>query len=142
MVKKHVKKIMVPKIIEVQSNDFILKTSFETRDGKMFDDESTAERYEESLDFSKIEKIDLSNLGISFYDIGDFWYKPKDEKEADFLKQYFNYPNCYINGIEKIKAGEWFNFRYDDFGDSRPAVTIRSLVEFKEDIDRLFKVLS
>jgi hypothetical protein len=137
--KKIVKKIMVPKYIEVQSDEFENVTTYETFDGKMFDSKDDAEHHETKLKFSKLRE---ESLQYDFPDVSGSWYKANTEADLQFLKDYFVSPYDISHGMDTIKVGEWFCVSVDYGGDCKDSITFITKSNFKALVKDLLDHLS
>src|SRR3972149_1256250 len=121
MVDKIVEKIQKYKKIENGLQEIIRYKAF---DGKIFEKESDARKYEAQVTFSinlgMIECIDTLNeddIGLNVHK----WYRPKNESEIEILKDIFLYKDRYTTLEEgsEIKIGEWVGCDYEYGGDYR-----------------------
>lgn len=136
---KIVKKMMIPKYIEVQSDEFKDVVVYKTIDGLEFKKEAEAILHESKLIYTDIPVIDFDIFPIS----EGRWYKPTDQKEVDSLIVIFkNNAKISEEHIKKIHVGEWINAYYDYGGDSCPdRYVIFTKDEFLRRVDELLERL-
>lgn len=128
---------MIPKFIEVQSDDFKEVVVYETIDGKTFDSEIQALHHEDRIKIGKIKKI------YRDFEIGDIWYNPSDDEQVDILKRRFSFSgDISEDNLNKIKTNQWINVHCNYGGDYPDEYTITTFDEFKKEIDALFALLS
>ncbi len=131
-------KRMIPKFIEVQSDDFEIVEEYQAEDGKVFSDLGEAVKHESQTKFNIIEKT-----SFWFPTIDDTWYKARDQKELDFLvnRLSVNYGGRRY-GVTKLKPGEWFtHVAKDRDGVGTTADHFVPLSKLKECYAELLKLL-
>ena len=131
--KEHNNKRMIPKFVEVQSDEFETVTTYECEDGTSFDNKADAERYEARLKLGMAEHKEFDG----FTEIYGKWYRAKNEDELNFLKNWLadrNPKSGNVSGDEKIKVGEWFTVHTRYNGDSRDEYIFVTLKDMKKEI--------
>jgi hypothetical protein len=136
--KEIITEVTEPNYVTVKKGTKVRKIKqYQTDDGKLFDKKDEAERYEFKLEFDKIDHI----IDSFIYDLGERWYRAKDEKELELLKQKLTWSHSNIRGLNNIKIGEWFNYRVEDGGDYRDDIYFTPLSEFENEVSRLMHLL-
>jgi hypothetical protein len=137
--KIHKNRHMIPKYVEVQSDDFEEIITYETEDGKIFDKDSLQEAkiHEHNLKMAKIEK----RIFEDFIPVDDCWYKVKNQEEMDFIKEWYSdSKGVSISGQNKIKIGEWFCVHNLYAYDSTDVYTFVTLKEFKSNFEDFLNI--
>ena len=129
---KIVKKVMIPKLIEVQSEDFKEVVTYKTIDGQEFPSFDGAQKHEDRIIYDSVQYVE-TNLD----DIGYYWYKAKTQEELDACTRHIT-NRAHAHGVRYIKVGEWFNILWNDDGED---CTLITLTEFKKNVDELYKFL-
>jgi hypothetical protein len=129
---KIVKKVMIPKYVEVQSDDFKEVITYKTVDGKEFTSYLNAQQHEDELTYRSLEKAEFE-----FQEVGDYWYKVKSQEELDALIRHLSRSGSLYKAND-IKIGEWFSTHWDIDGEYCDIVP---LSEFKKNVEELYKFL-
>jgi|WetSurSiteA1Bulk_404760.scaffolds.fasta_scaffold00380_3 hypothetical protein len=130
-------KKMIPKYVEVQSDDFEMVEVYKTSDGETFTELRDATKHESEFKFSKVEKT-----SYWFPMVSDIWYKAKDKDELEFLIEHLseNYGGRRY-GESRLKVGEWFTHVTRDRDGQGPADHFLPLSKLKQDFSELLKLL-
>lgn len=138
---KIIKKILVPKYIQVQSDEFKEEVIYKTFDGKEFISYDDAFEHEDELKYG--DEIPYYDNG-DIVSTGDTWYKARDKDELEYLIRRLSknkYNKYSPRGEKKINPGEWFSVVYDYDPNGPDTVTFVPLNELKEDVRDLLKNL-
>ena len=123
---------MVPKFIEVQSDDFKEVITYKTVDDKEFNSYFNAQQHEDELTYRAVEEAEFE-----FQAIGDYWYKVKSQEELDAFIRHLS-RNGSLYKANDIKIGEWFTTHWDVDGEYCDIVL---LSEFKKNVEELYGFL-
>lgn len=137
--KTHKNRRVIPKFIEVQSDDFEEVITYETEDGIIFDKDSLqqAKTHEHNLKMAKIDK----RIFEDFIPVDDCWYKAKNQEEMDFIKEWYSdSKGVSISGKNKIRIGEWFCVHSLYAYDSTDVYTFVTLKEFKSNFEDFLNI--
>jgi hypothetical protein len=135
--KELVTRKMKPKYVEIQTDEFEEITTYETSDGKVFNELREANHHEAFLRYKATEKTTFW-----FPMIDDIWYKAKDEDELQFLKDYLSKSYGRRYGESKLKVGEWFTIVSKNRDGGEEIVDhFVPLSKLKESYSELLKIL-
>jgi len=129
---------MIPKYIEIQSDEFEDVITYETSDGKIFSKKNEAELYEKKLKFAEIRE---NSIQYDLPDVFGSWYKVDVEDDLEFLKDYFTTPYDIVKGMDSVKVKEWFCVSVSYGGDSKDTITFITKSDFKASVDDLLNRL-
>jgi hypothetical protein len=135
---KITKRVMIPKYVQVQSEEFEEVEIYKTSDGLEFISFSDALEHESILKYGE-EIICVATGGL--ISTGYSWYKARDQEELEYLIRRLS--GRYIaENAEYIKAGEWFSIVYEQDSNGPDTATFVPLRSLKEDYEQLLKDLS
>jgi len=130
---KTTKRQMKVKYIPVQSDEFEEITEYKTFDGKVFRNEHDAQKYEDDINYEKIERGDYTMV-----EIGDWWYRAKNQEEIEVIKRRYGIRGGKIReSINHVKPGEWFTIHVDYGGDYPDVYNFITLKEYLIDVNAL-----
>jgi hypothetical protein len=133
---KIVKKVTVPKYIQVQSDDYKEVIIYKTSDDKEFASSKEAQNHEDELLYEK-----LPHVSYNIVSTGYSWHKANTQEELDALIRHTS-SRFVSRNTEELKLGEWFTIVYDYNDNSYDTATYVPLNELAADIKELMELLN